>query len=210
MAIEPESVALGSKVIGSCHLLGVGVVWGHSTIRVKHQQRISLSLSLALSNDHRDLDGVSALTETSLLLCISVVRGDGPRRFGDNQTSLGQTDSRDDGCTIQTMATIQAIVGLSLSLSLAIITVMRDTITIEWQGVGLDSQVSSFSQFDRVGFVWDHCSIRVLHSLPSGGMGVNQEQASISFRGSASSGNAGKNSNKGLHFECWFSCLQKL
>ena len=118
MAIEPESVALGSKVIGSGHLLSVGVVWGHSTIRVKHQQtRISLSLTLA--NDHRDLDGVSALTETSLLLCISVVRGDGPRRFGDNQTSLGQTDSRDDGCSIQTMVTIQAIVGLSLSLSLA-------------------------------------------------------------------------------------------
>merc|ERR1719300_989659 len=60
MAIEPESVALGSKVIGSCHFLGVGVVRGHSTIRVKHQQRISLSLSLTLSNDHRDLDGVSA------------------------------------------------------------------------------------------------------------------------------------------------------
>merc|ERR1711872_1093775 len=49
MAIEPESVALGSKVIGSGHLLSVGVVWGHGTIRVKHQQRISLSLSLSLS-----------------------------------------------------------------------------------------------------------------------------------------------------------------
>merc|ERR1712033_104141 len=112
------------------------------------------------------------------------------------------TNSRDDGCSIQTMVTIQAIVGLSLSLSLAIITVVRDTITIEWQGVSLDSQVSSLSQFDRVGFVWDHCSIRVLHSLPSGGMGVNQEQACISFWGSA-------NSSKGLHFECWFSCLPR-
>merc|ERR1712235_131411 len=36
MAIEPESVALGSKVIGSGHLLSVGVVWGHGTIRVSH------------------------------------------------------------------------------------------------------------------------------------------------------------------------------
>merc|ERR1719450_278222 len=115
----------------------------------------------------------------------------------------------DDGCSIQTMVTIQAIVGLSLSLSLAIITVVRDTVTIEWQGVSLDSQVSSLSQLDRVGFVWDHCSIRILDSLPSGGMGVNQEQACISFWGSASSSNAGKNSNKGLHFECWFSCLPR-
>merc|ERR1719300_229283 len=48
MAIEPESVALGSKVIGSGHLLGVGVVRGHSTIRVSHQQtRISLSLTFS-------------------------------------------------------------------------------------------------------------------------------------------------------------------
>merc|ERR1719300_148948 len=77
MAIEPESVALGSKVIGSGHFLGVGVVWGHGTIRVKHQQT-RISLSLALANDHRDLDGVSALTETSLLLISSEVWGDSP------------------------------------------------------------------------------------------------------------------------------------
>merc|ERR1711872_388495 len=76
MAIEPESVALGSKVIGSGDLLGVGIVRGHGTIRVSHQQRISLSLALA--NDHRDLDGVSALTETSLLLISSEVWGDSP------------------------------------------------------------------------------------------------------------------------------------
>merc|ERR1719295_2576946 len=76
MAIEPESVALGSKVIGSGHLLGVGVVRGHSTIGVGNQQRVSLSLTLA--NDHWDLDGVSALTETSLLLIIGEVWGDGP------------------------------------------------------------------------------------------------------------------------------------
>merc|ERR1719295_228592 len=77
MAIEPESVALGSKVIGSGHLLGVGVVRGHSTIRVSHQQT-RISLSLTFSNDHRDLDGVSALTETSLLLISSEVWGDSP------------------------------------------------------------------------------------------------------------------------------------
>merc|ERR1719300_431288 len=77
MAIEPESVALGSKVIGSRHLLGVGVVRGHGTIRMKHQQA-RISLSLTLSNDHRDLDGVSALTETSLLLISSEVWGDSP------------------------------------------------------------------------------------------------------------------------------------
>ena len=76
MAIESEAVTLGSKVIGSGHLLSRGVVWGHSTIRVSHQQRISLSLALA--NDHRDLDGVSALTETSLLLISSEVWGDSP------------------------------------------------------------------------------------------------------------------------------------
>merc|ERR1719300_148466 len=77
MAIEPESVALGSKVIGSRHLLGVGVVRGHGTIRMKHQQA-RISLSLTLSNDHRDLDGVSAFTETSLLLISSEVWGDSP------------------------------------------------------------------------------------------------------------------------------------
>ena len=92
-------------------------------VTVKPVQRVGLGLTLSEDNmsssDHRDGDVMSALAQTGLLLCISVVRGDSSRRFGDDQTSLGQTDSRDDGGSIQTMVTIQAVVGLSLSLSLA-------------------------------------------------------------------------------------------
>merc|ERR1719481_1930610 len=120
------AIALESKVVGSSQLLGGGVVGGHSAVGMSHQARVGFGLTL--SNHHGDLDGVGALAETGLLLGGSVVRGDGSRWKGEDQSGVSHAH-----CGVHkavAVATVEAVVWLSVSGALAVVASIAKAVAV--------------------------------------------------------------------------------